>query len=60
MARLVALAMLGALVFSPPLLAIFAAPEPVGGVVVLFAYVYFAWAVVIALAAWIMSRREGP
>jgi hypothetical protein len=56
--RLIALSLLGALLFSPPLLAIFARPGLIGGAVMLFVYPYLAWAGVIGLAAWIVTRPK--
>ncbi|MEQ6918103.1 hypothetical protein [Halomonas aquatica] len=54
--RLVALVVLGALLFSPPLLLIAdAAPAAHGWLVI---YVFLAWGTVIGLMAWLMERRE--
>lgn len=56
--RLIALALLGALLFSPPLLALVARPTLVGDVVMLYVYLYLAWAGLIGLAAWVVTRRR--
>ena len=49
--RLVALCMLGALLFNFPILALFNVPGTLFGVPVLYAYIFIAWAVLIALMA---------
>jgi len=52
--RLVALIVLAALLFSPPLMLIADRAAP-GGLV---AYLFLAWGGVIALMAWLMERRH--
>jgi hypothetical protein len=47
----VALCILGWLLFSYPMLAIFNVPATVFGVPVLYAYIFIAWAALIALMA---------
>ena len=49
--RFVALCMLGLLLFNYPILALFNVPGTLFGVPVLYAYVFIAWAVLIALMA---------
>ena len=49
--RLAALCMLGALLFNFPILAVFNVPRVLFGVPVLYAYLFIAWAVLIALLA---------
>ena len=56
--RLVALFLLGGLLFSPALLAVFARPATLFGLPALFVYVFAAWAAVIALLA-LVSRGAG-
>jgi hypothetical protein len=56
--RLVALCMLGCVLFNFPLLALFNVPGTIYGVPVLYAYVFFAWAVLIALMAWVIEKRD--
>ena len=56
--RLVALFLLGVLLFNYPLLAVFNRPAEVLGIPVLYAYLFAAWAVLIALVAAIMQRKE--
>ena len=55
--RLAALCMLGALLFNFPILALFNVPGTLFGVPVLYAYVFIAWAVLIALLA-LMSESD--
>jgi len=49
--RSVALFVLGAILFLPPLLLVFNRPDRIAGVPVLYVYVFTAWCVLIALAA---------
>ncbi|QOR39158.1 hypothetical protein HNO52_12000 [Billgrantia diversa] len=56
-ARLVALIGLAALLFSPPLVLIFDRPSSTG-LSWLPLYLFVAWLVVIALAAWLMEHRQ--
>jgi hypothetical protein len=56
--QFVALLLLAALAFSPPLLAIFGVPELVFGVPVLFLYLFGAWAALIGLLAFVSGRAE--
>ncbi|MEN3353394.1 MAG: hypothetical protein V7640_1552 [Betaproteobacteria bacterium] len=51
--RLVALCMLGMLLFNYPLLALFNVPATLFGVPMLYAYIFIAWAVLIALMAFL-------
>ena len=54
--RLVALFMLGCVLFNYPLLAIFNLPATVLGTPVLYAYIFIAWALLIALMALAVER----
>ncbi|MBA2778904.1 hypothetical protein [Billgrantia kenyensis] len=56
-ARLVALIGLAILLFSPPLVLIFDRP-PSAGLSWLPLYLFVAWTLVIALAAWLMEHRQ--
>jgi hypothetical protein len=56
-ARLVALIGLAVLLFSPPLVLIFDRP-PSAGLSWLPFYLFVAWILVIALAAWLMEHRQ--
>ena len=55
--RLVALFLLGCLLFNYPLLALFNVRAMVFGVPVLYAYLFSAWVGLILLAAAVMERR---
>lgn len=54
--RLIALCMLGALLFNFPVLALFNMPDVLFGVPVLYAYIFIAWAVLIGLMAYVADR----
>jgi hypothetical protein len=54
--RFVGLCMLGMLLFNFPILAIFNVPGTVLGVPVLYAYIFVAWAALIALMALVAER----
>ena len=56
--RLVALCMLGCVLFNYPILAIFNVPAAVLGIPVLYAYIFVAWALLIALMA--LAVERGP
>jgi hypothetical protein len=55
--RLVALFLLGCLLFNYPLLALFNLRATVFGVPILYAYLFTAWIGLIVLAAAVMERR---
>jgi hypothetical protein len=57
-ARLLCLFALGCLLFNYPLLALFNVPASVFGMPVLYCYLFVVWALVIALLARIMERRD--
>ncbi|HLB16226.1 MAG TPA: hypothetical protein VJM14_14935 [Burkholderiales bacterium] len=54
--RLVALCMLGFLLFNYPILALFNQAGAVLGIPVLYAYIFAGWALVIALMALVVER----
>ena len=56
--RLVALFLLGALLFNYPLLAVFNRAAEVFGIPVLYAYIFFAWAALIGLLALVVERSR--
>jgi hypothetical protein len=56
--RLIALCLLGFLLFNYPVLALFHLPSAVLGIPVLYAWIFCAWAVLIALMAWVVEKRE--
>lgn len=57
-ARLVAVAVLGALLFAPPLISLFDRDTRIAGVPLLYAYLFAAWALVIALVAAATRRTD--
>jgi hypothetical protein len=57
-ARIVAVFLLGCLLFGYPLLALFNVPATALGVPVLYLYVFGAWAALILLIAWAVSARS--
>ena len=57
--RLVAIFLLGCVLFNYPLLYLVDGRADVFGVPLLYAYVFAAWAGLIALMAWVIERREG-
>jgi hypothetical protein len=54
--RLVALFLLGLLLFNYPLLDLFAGPGQVLGIPLLYVYVFAAWALLLALIAWVVEK----
>jgi hypothetical protein len=56
--RLTALCLLGFLLFNYPVLALFHLPSALLGIPVLYAWIFLAWAVLIALMAWVVEKRE--
>ena len=55
--RMIALCMLGCILFNFPILALFNVSESFFGVPVLYAYIFIAWALLIALMAWVVEKR---
>ena len=56
--RLVALFVLGCLLFNYPVLSLFNLPAQVFGVPVLYAYIFAAWAMLVALMALVVETRR--
>jgi hypothetical protein len=56
--RLVALCMLGCLLFNYPILALFNRPGVVLGVPILYGYIFAVWGVLIALMALVVETKE--
>ena len=56
--RMIALCMLGCVLFNFPVLALFNVPSTLLGVPVLYAYIFIAWTLLIALMAWVAEQRE--
>ena len=57
-ARLVALALLGFVLFNYPFLALVSDEHRVLGIPVLYAYLFLSWAVLIALLALVVRKSE--
>jgi len=55
--RLIALCMLGCILFNFPILALFNVSGSFFGVPLLYAYIFLAWALLIALMAWVVEKR---
>lgn len=55
--RLIAAFLIGCVLFNYPVLSLFDRSTEFLGIPLLFAYVFFAWALVIALMAWAIERR---
>jgi hypothetical protein len=56
--RMIALCMLGCVLFNFPVLALFNVPGAIFGVPVLYAYIFIAWTLLIALMAWAAEERD--
>jgi hypothetical protein len=56
--RLIALCMLGCLLFNYPFLALFNVPGAILGIPVLYAYIFTAWACLVALMALAVERDD--
>jgi hypothetical protein len=57
--RLVALFLLGWLLFNYPLLSLFAGTSVIAGIPVLYVYLFGVWAALIALMAFVVERHGG-
>jgi cation transporter-like permease len=57
--RLIALFLLGCLLFDYPLFSLFAGPAQIFGIPLLYVYIFFVWALLIALMAVFVERRSG-
>lgn len=55
--RLIATFLMGCVLFNFPLLALFDRTSPVFGIPLVYAYIFLAWLLVIALMAWNVERR---
>jgi hypothetical protein len=56
--KLVALFILGAVVFNYPILSLFNNAGSMLGVPVIYVYIFLAWAGIIALVGWIVERKS--
>ncbi len=54
--RLVALFLLGCLLFNYPLLYLFNSNSQIFGIPLLYAYIFAAWALLIGLMAWVVEH----
>jgi hypothetical protein len=54
--RLAAIFGMGCILLNYPVVSLFGGPDEVAGVPLLFAYVFGAWILVIALMAWVIER----
>jgi hypothetical protein len=57
--RLIGLFLFGLLLFSPPLIGVFDKARLVGGIPVLYLYLFIAWATLIGLTVFIVERPQG-
>lgn len=57
--RLVAVFMMGCLLFNYPILSLFSRPAEVAGIPLLYLYVLGAWSLLIAVMAWAVERHGG-
>jgi hypothetical protein len=56
--RLIALCLLGFVLFNYPILALFNVPASVLGIPVLYAWIFLAWIAVVALMAWVIEKHD--
>jgi len=56
--RLVAVFMLGWVLLNWPILPLFSRAGTVGGVPLLYAWIFSAWVLLIALMGWVVERRR--
>ncbi|MGD8833814.1 MAG: hypothetical protein PVJ84_15485 [Desulfobacteraceae bacterium] len=56
--RLIGLFLLGYLLLNHPLISLFNIPTLIGGIPLLYAYIFGAWAFVIFIAAWIAGASS--
>jgi hypothetical protein len=54
--RLAAIFLMGCVLLNYPIISLFSGPREVGGVPLLYAYVFGAWILLIALMAWVIER----
>jgi hypothetical protein len=57
--RLAAVFLLGGILLNYPILSIFAPLRGLGGIPVLYVYVFGAWSLLVALMAYIVEQRRG-
>lgn len=56
--KLVAIFLLGAVLFNYPILSLFNRAEAMLGIPLVYAYIFLAWGALIALTGWIVGRRR--
>lgn len=56
--RLVAIVLLGCVLFNYPVLSLFSKPGVLFGIPLLYFYIFAVWALLIALTAWVIERSE--
>jgi uncharacterized membrane protein YvlD (DUF360 family) len=56
--RLVAIVLLGCVLFNYPVLSLFSKPGTWLGIPLLYLYIFVVWAVLIGLTAYVIERRE--
>lgn len=56
--RLVAIVLLGCVLFNYPVLSLFSKPGSVFGIPLLYFYIFSAWALLIGLTAYVTERAE--
>ena len=54
--RLVAIFLMGCVLFNYPILSLFSRPAALAGVPLLYAYIFGAWVLLIALMTWVIER----
>ena len=56
--RLVAIVLLGCVLFNYPVLSLFSKPGALFGIPLLYFYIFAVWTLLIALLAYVIERRE--
>ena len=56
--RLVAIVLLGCVLFNYPVLSLFSKPGALFGIPLLYIYIFAVWALFIGLIAWLIERHE--
>lgn len=55
--RLVAIVLLGCVLFNYPVLSLFSKPGTLFGIPILYLYLFAVWALLIGVIAWVIERR---
>lgn len=56
--RLVAIVLLGCVLFNYPVLSLFSKPGALFGIPLLYLYIFAVWGLLIGLTAWVIERSE--